>query len=82
MRFYQYSENNYSTFPITTRQLPCPWNCPAEAIMIWLIKQIDTLSNHSFKGVLVKLFGQKSRKFPRKMSAVESCFGKVTGQRF
>ena len=26
MRFYQYSESNYSTFPITLRQLPCRSN--------------------------------------------------------
>ena len=38
---------------------------------------MNTLSNQSFKGVFVKLFDQKSCKFPRKMSAVESVLIKV-----
>ena len=52
--------------------------CPAEAIIIWLVKQMNTLSNQSYRGVFVKLFSQKSRNFLRKMSAVEPCFNKVT----
>ena len=48
-------------------------SCPAEAMIIWLTKQLNTLSNQSFTGIFVKLFGQKSRKFPRKTSAVEPC---------
>ena len=35
-------------------------SCPAEPIIIWLTKQINTLSNQSFRGVLVKLFAQKN----------------------
>ena len=31
----------------------------AEAIMIWLTKQVNTLSNQSFRDVFVKLFSQK-----------------------
>ena len=49
--------------------------CP-EAIIIWLTKQINTLANQSFRGVKKKVL------FPRKMSAVEPCFNKVTWQRF
>ena len=56
MRFYQYSESNYSTFILHF------YTCPAEAIMIWLTKQMDTLSNQSFRGVFVKLLGQKKLK--------------------
>ena len=33
---------------------------PAEAIMIWLTKQMNTLSNQSFRGVFVKLSGEKN----------------------
>ena len=33
--------------------------CPAEAIMIWLTKQMNTLSNQSLRDVFVKLFDQK-----------------------
>ena len=73
MRFYQCSDNNHSTFHST---------CHAEAIMIWLTKQMNTLPNQSFRGVFIKSFGQKNRKFPRKMAAVEPCFNKVTGQCF
>ena len=53
MRFYQYSESNYSTSP---KQFD---SCPAETIIIWFTKQMKTLSNHSFRGVFVKLLGQK-----------------------
>ena len=34
-------------------------SCLVEAIMIWLTKQMNALSNQSFRGVFVKLFGQK-----------------------
>ena len=34
--------------------------CSAEAITIWLNKQMNTLSNQSFRGVFVKLFDQKN----------------------
>ena len=34
-------------------------SCPAEAIIIWLTKRMNNLSNQSFRGVFVKLFGQK-----------------------
>ena len=54
MRFYQYSESNYSTFPITLHS----W--PAEAKIIWLTKQMNTLSNQSFRGGFVNLLGQKN----------------------
>ena len=53
MRFYQYSESNYSTFPITIDSYP------TEAIIIWLTKQMNTLSNQSFRGFFVKFFGQE-----------------------
>ena len=53
MRFYQYSESNYSTFPITIDSYP------TEAIIIWLTKQMNTLSNQSLRGFFVKLFGQE-----------------------
>ena len=32
---------------------------PAEALMIWLTKQMNTLSKQSLRGVFVKLFGEK-----------------------
>ena len=32
-------------------------SCPAEAIIVWLTKQINTLSNQSFRGVFGKMFG-------------------------
>ena len=38
---------------------------------------MNDLSNQSYRGVFVKLFGQKSRNFSRNMSAVELCFDKV-----
>ena len=34
-------------------------SCPAEAMIIWLTKQMNTLSNQSLRGIFVKLFGQK-----------------------
>ena len=52
-------------------------SCPAEA-MILFTKQMNNLSNQSYRGAFVKLFGQKSRNFPRNMSAVELCFDKIT----
>ena len=57
-------------------------SCPDEAIMIWLTKQMSTPSNKSFRGAFVKCLARKCRKFSRKMSTVEPCFNKVTGQRF
>ena len=42
-------------------------SCPAEAIIIWLTKQMNTLSNQSFRCVFVRIFGQKK---------VESFLGK------
>ena len=32
---------------------------PAEAIIIWLTKQMNTLSNQLFRGFFVKLFSQE-----------------------
>ena len=34
-------------------------SCPAEAIAIWLTKQMNTLSNQFFRVAFEKLFGQK-----------------------
>ena len=34
-------------------------SCPAEAIIVWLTKQMNTLFNQTCRGVFVKLFGQK-----------------------
>ena len=34
-------------------------SCPAETIIIWLTKQMNTLSNKFFRVAFVKLFGQK-----------------------
>ena len=39
-----------------------------DIVMILHIKKINTLSSQSFRGVFVKLFGQKN--FPRKILAV------------
>ena len=48
--------------------------CPAEAIMIWLTKQMSTLSNQSLRDFLWNCLTKNSRNFPKKMSAVEPCF--------
>ena len=56
MRFYQYTESNYSTFVLHFD------SDPAEAIMIWLTKQMNTFSNQLFRGICVKYFGQKKLK--------------------
>ena len=47
--FYQYSESSYSTFTIKLQQFP--WQSNNDLA--------NTVSNQSFRGVIVKLFGQK-----------------------
>ena len=52
-------------------------SCPAKPIIIWLTKQINTLSNKSFRGVFAKLFTQKKSEVSWKMLAVKSCLNNV-----
>ena len=74
MRFYQYYES------IITILLHFD-SCPAKAIIIWINKGMSILPTQ-FRGVFVKFLTKRTRKYPKKMSAVESCFNKITGQRF
>ena len=65
MRFYQYSESNYSASPITLRQLPC-----------WSNNDLAYQTNeHPFESVVQRCFvnclAEKGRNIPRKISAVE-----------
>ena len=65
MRFYQYSEGNWS------RHFD---SCP---VMIWLTKQMNILPNESVKGVLWNSWAEKSRNIPRKMSLIKPCFNNI-----
>ena len=74
MRFYQYYES------IITVLLHFD-SCLAKAIIIWINKQVSILPTQ-FRSVFVKFLTKKTRKYPKKMSAVESCFNEITGQRY
>ena len=74
MRFYQYYES------IITVLLHFD-SCLAKSIIIWINKQMSILPTQ-FRSVFVKFLTKKTRKYPKKMSAVESCFNEITGQRY
>ena len=74
MRFYQYYES------IITVLLHFD-SCLAKAIIIWINKQMSILPTQ-FRSVFVKFLTKKTRKYPKKMPAVESCFNEITGQRY
>ena len=74
MRFYQYYES------IITVLLHFD-SCLAKAIIIWINKQMSILPTQ-FRSVFVKFLTKKTRNYPKKMSAVESCFNEITGQRY
>ena len=61
-RFYQYSECNNSTSTVLLHFD----SCPAEAIIVWLTKQMNTLLNQSFKGALGNYLFKKVGIFPEK----------------
>ena len=65
-------------FPGTARFLLHFDSCPAEAITIWLTKQMNTLSDQSFKGGFVKLFDPKKSEVSRQNASGGALLYKVT----
>ena len=81
MMFCQYFQSGYNSSPITLWHMTYA-ALPKEQLIIVLLNNIKTFPDQSFRGSLWNSFSKKSRKIPKKMSAMEFRFKKAMRKSF